>query len=393
MIAQLKAENFEYRQKEKDYNSLHSMLLDLERRFRLLQEEKALAERDSHDREDLHYKKNEELHTDIRNLKVALEDKQKELKNASADLAAYKGLTDDKAVEVSQLKKELANCAADNAELQRGKKSVEVDLVAVLETKKAAHNEADRITLLNDRVAAAEAQTADRLNNNRLEAGELQRKIDLVNVAITDLGTVKKQRDIEISTALDGKRSNQNEADQLLGLNARLEEDTRVLELTIRDTDQQLAKQRQKLDDTQVLLSANEKELLTSKSSLNYADGKALDTFEQARKVQRDNEVLQSLLDKYRNDVEMQRRLRIAETSKKIELEQEKKLLEREVINKELEAHSVKKELERVHINKDRLLDDHQQLSQELGAVKEHADLLQSQNYTVLFPLYIVASS
>ena len=383
MIAQLKAENFEYRQKEKDYNTLHNMLLDLERRFRLLQEEKTLAERESHEREDLHYKRNEELHNDIRNLKVALDDKQKELKTASADWAAYKGLTEDKALEVSQLKKELANRAADNVELLRAKKNLEADLGTVLEAKKATHAEADRIALLNDRVAAAEAQTAERLNSNRAEAGALQRKIDGVTATITDLGAVKKQRDLEIGAALEGKRSNRNEADRLLSLNGRLQEDNGGLEIAIKDTELRLASQKQKLSDTLVLLSANDKEVLEAKSNLSYTDGQALNTLEQARKVQRDNEVLQSLLDKYRNDVDLQRRLRLAETSKKLELEQEKKMLEREVINKQLEAHSAQKQLQRVHLDKDRLLDDHEQLNQELGAVKEHAELLESQNFTV----------
>ena len=383
MIAQLKAENFEYRQKEKDYNTLHNQLLDLEHRFRLLQDEKNLAERESRDREDVHYKNNDELHADIRTLKLALEDKQKDVKNAVTDLAAYKGLVDDKGAEISDLKKDVANCAADNAELLRAKKNAETDLAVVFDGKKAAQTEGDRVALSNERTTAAEAQTAERLTQNRLESAELQRKIERVNGLITDLGAVKRGKDADIGVTLQGKSSNQLEADRLVSINAQLQDDNRNLEISAKDSELLLAKQRQKLDDALVVLSGNEKELLVARAGLSSADGKALETGDRARKLLRENEVLQSLLDKYRGDVELQRKLRLAETSKKLELEEDKKKLEREVIHKELEAHSAKRELERVHSDHGRLLDDHQQLSQELGAIKEHAELLESQNVNV----------
>ena len=383
VIAQLQAENEKYRQTDWDCTSLHNKLLDLEQRFNLLLEEKKAAESESRQSEAVHRQNHETLSADINAFHADLEEQQKALQEAAADLEAYKRLSADKTKEGNRLKQQLENSAADNEALLQAKKDLEANLLTELEKKKAAHTEADRLALLNDRASGTEAGTADRLKGNLLEATTLQRKINVLNVSIKDLEAVKRKHDLDTDNALKAKKNHQDDAARLLGANGQLQEETRDLSANIKNAELQLLKQGQKLDDTLTLLSAREKELGVARSGLTYADGKALETSEKARKLQRDNEVLQSLLDKYRNDVEYQRKLRLAETSRKLELEQHKKQLEREVVTHQLEAHSIKQELNRVRSDKERLLDDHQQLNEELSAFKEHADLLAAQNTTV----------
>eukprot|EP00831_Metopus_contortus_P054369 TRINITY_DN45756_c0_g1_i2.p1 TRINITY_DN45756_c0_g1~~TRINITY_DN45756_c0_g1_i2.p1 ORF type:complete len:145 (+),score=49.95 TRINITY_DN45756_c0_g1_i2:132-566(+) len=53
IIRQLERENNELRQKERDYYILNSQLVDLEHRFRMLQEEKLRAQKDTIEKQDM----------------------------------------------------------------------------------------------------------------------------------------------------------------------------------------------------------------------------------------------------------------------------------------------------------------------------------------------------
>lgn len=383
MIAQLKAENFEYRQKEKDYNILHSQLLDLEHRFRLLQEEKSRAEHEAHDHEDQNYKKNDGLQSDIRVIKATIDDKQKQLKDLGAELSALKELASDKGEEISQMKHEIAEASVLNNKLLKDKKAVEGELAFESDNKRAAQLEADRIAGINDRISQEQAEISSRARENEVETLRLNERINDINRQLTDTEVSKHQREIELDAELAAKRNVQHDIDDLLIDNGKMQEDNKVLQYKANDMELQIKKLNKRLDDILNISDVKDKELRNSKASLSYADEKAQDIREQAKKLQRENEVLQSLLDKYRGDVNLQKQLRDEEIGQKLQVEQEKKRLERHVMSKELEVQDAKKELEKVQENKEKLIDHHYMLNQELGALKEHADLLENQNKTV----------
>ena len=138
-----------------------------------------------------------------------------------------------------------------------------------------------------------------------------------------------------------------------------------------------------KLKDTLELVDAKDKEIRSSKATLTVTEDQTLETREETQKLQKDNDVLQSLLEKYKGDASFHKKVRDNEVVKKLEIEQEKKRLEREVLDKEIETRNVKKELEKVQEHKEILLDSHYQMNQELDALKEHAELLESQNKNV----------
>jgi len=383
LIAQLKAENFEYRQKEKDYNILHSQLLDLEHRFRLLQEEKSRAEHEAHDHEDQNYKKNDGLQSDIRVIKATIDDKQKQLKDLGAELSALKELASDKGEEISQMKHEIAEASVLNNKLLKDKKAVEGELAFESDNKRAAQLEADRIAGINDRISQEQAEISSRARENEVETLRLNERINDINRQLTDTEVSKHQREIELDAELAAKRNVQHDIDDLLIDNGKMQEDNKVLQYKANDMELQIKKLNKRLDDILNISDVKDKELRNSKASLSYADEKAQDIREQAKKLQRENEVLQSLLDKYRGDVNLQKQLRDEEIGQKLQVEQEKKRLERHVMSKELEVQDAKKELEKVQENKEKLIDHHYMLNQELGALKEHADLLENQNKTV----------
>ena len=289
----------------------------------------------------------------------------------------------EKSDEISKLKRDVAATAATAEDLMKDKKYLEDECTVESEKKRATQIEAERFLTNNDKISKSEDIAADRLHENELEARRLDEKIELTNRQIVDTETITKQKEAELAVTLDTKKSLQLEIDNVSLTNARLQDENKGLGMKANDFEMELDRLNKRIDEVLSITEVRDKELRSSKSNLAYAEDKVAETKEQAKKMQRENEVLQALLDKYRNDVDMQKRLRDQEVSKKFEIEQDKKRLEMEVLKKDLEARSVKKELEKVQVDKDRLLDNHFQLNQELSALKEHAGVLEYQNKNV----------
>ena len=73
IIAQLKAENFELKQKDKDYAIIHSQVLDLEHKIKLLSEEKFKTELQQKEKEELYSKNILNLNEDLNFLRRSLD--------------------------------------------------------------------------------------------------------------------------------------------------------------------------------------------------------------------------------------------------------------------------------------------------------------------------------
>ncbi len=359
---------------------LHSQLLDLEHRFRLLQEEKNRAEQEAREREDITYKKNDSIQSDTRLLQAAIDEKQKQLKDLAAELGSLKELAGDKGDEIARLKHEMDDFAGRNEALEKDRKALEAELALESDQKRAAQIEADRIAELNSRLSKDESAVASRHKDNLVEAQQLSVRIDDVNRQITDTLAIKRQKETEIDATLGAEKDAEREVESYEAENAKLGMDNRGLRQRADEIAAQVARLNQRLSDTLALTDARDKELRNAKAGLNYSEAKVSDISQEINKFQRDNSILQSLLDKYRGDVSVQKRLREDEMAKKLAAEQEKKLLEREVLNKELETRTVKKELEKVQVSHEMLVGSHYQLGQELDALKDHAELLESQN-------------
>lgn len=383
MIAQLKAENFELKQKERDYKLLQSQVLDLEHRFKLLQEEKQRLDRDVQEREALHAKKSENLQADSRILRATLNEKEGELQKTRTGIASYRALADEKSYEVDKLKKEIAQYEADNASLLLQKRNVEGDLTQARDTRKTAEAEVDHLLRLNDQLTKKQADTETRLRESELELARLSRTLEAAELeqARADRDVAQAEKDLEL--ARDGRRLNQSEVDQQLALNSRLQNEKASLVQRQQDLEGELLRTGQKLDDNLAFLGAKEKELRNIRGSTTVAEDKGYVASEELRKAQKENESLHLLLDKYRDDVDFQRKLREEESLRKLQLEDEKKRLENEALAKSIEARSAKRQLEAVQDQHIQLIDQKGQLASELDALKQHANLLESQNVTV----------
>jgi hypothetical protein len=383
VIGKLKDENSEFRQREKDYNLLHTQLLELEQNHRVLQDDKNQKELEAKEIEELHAKKSEQLQAEIRSAKIALEEKLNQLKRLEADFQSSQKIGEDKADEISHLRGEIASSNADNTNLLREKNRIEGELNGESERKKAADLEIDRLNQLNDNESYALQQAENKIKENDLELLRLKRNIDEVSDKITVEQASKKAKESDIDATLENNRDTQKELERLVFTNSAIEDENKALSLKIKDLELQLNSTNNRIDDIYAIIDNKEKELRATKAGLANVEDKTLEALEQAKKTKRDNELLQVLLDKYKNDVHEHKKLRESEISEKLEILEDKKKIEREVLHKEIEAKSAKMELEKIQKNKDVLLDEHYQLNKELGALKGHAEVLENQNFTI----------
>ena len=379
----MKAENFEYKQKEKDYNTLHNQLLDLERRFRLLQEEKVRAEREAKDRESINYKNNDDLQLDVKSIKNTFEVKQQQLHDLNEQVINMKNLAGRKSEEISNYKRELAIVANNSNDLLKAKRQLQDECALEASRKKEIELEADRLITFNDKISREEAESALRLRENERAIQDISDHISIITKKIMDTNIMIKSSDNELSVVLDNQQDLQRRLDGVVLSNSQLQNENRDLGLRAHDIDVQLDRVNVRYKDTLITSEKKAEELRMAKTNLDVSEKRMIQTMNHAKDIQRENEALQTMLDKHRNDAELQKRLREQEFARKLEIEQQRKRLEKEVINRDLEARSAKKELEIIQYNKGRLIDDHFQLNNELNALKEHAELLESQNTNV----------
>jgi len=128
IISQLKAELFELRRNEKNYEELHAKLNNLEHRYNLLQEEKLMNERD--------YKNRQEVNSrTISNLKQDIDSLRNEYESASSDIHALRlennGVNDiinSRNAEVQRLKIELTEVFEENNHLELEKRDLQTSV-------------------------------------------------------------------------------------------------------------------------------------------------------------------------------------------------------------------------------------------------------------------------
>eukprot|EP00831_Metopus_contortus_P001478 TRINITY_DN1052_c0_g1_i1.p1 TRINITY_DN1052_c0_g1~~TRINITY_DN1052_c0_g1_i1.p1 ORF type:complete len:570 (-),score=136.84 TRINITY_DN1052_c0_g1_i1:11-1525(-) len=381
MIKQLRKENYNLRIKEKDYAILNNQLQDLEYRFNLLQEEKARQEVELREKEGLYFGRSSALDGDLSKLHMTLSDHELTIKQGSVELETYKRMVEDKNAELAKLKKDLMNYEGENVSIFSRKKSAEVELEVAKSSQKIAQSESDSLYLANERLKKDKMGSAEKLRGAELEVSRLQRKIEDAELELRGIQSLIAQRDRELSMAREGRLVSQSEGDHLLLSNSKLRDEKSDLLRKKADLELQLQVASKRLDDELYLADIKDKELRSMRSGVSLEETRGFDERETLKKLHRENETLNYLLDKYRDDVNVQRRLRNEETTKKLELSAEKKRVEREALMKDIETRAAQRELETAKSVQSSVTEDQIQLSQELSAVRDHADVLEHQNY------------
>eukprot|EP00350_Pseudokeronopsis_sp_OXSARD2_P011575 CAMPEP_0170543760 /NCGR_PEP_ID=MMETSP0211-20121228/2768_1 /TAXON_ID=311385 /ORGANISM="Pseudokeronopsis sp., Strain OXSARD2" /LENGTH=141 /DNA_ID=CAMNT_0010847221 /DNA_START=18 /DNA_END=443 /DNA_ORIENTATION=+ len=106
IIAQLKAEAFELRQKERDYRQLHEQLMNLQHKFSLQEDEKKRNENDLQSKIEFENSNSRSLKREIDDLKVIYDDLVRKGNEAGVDLNGMQRIFHDKQSELELFKME-----------------------------------------------------------------------------------------------------------------------------------------------------------------------------------------------------------------------------------------------------------------------------------------------
>jgi len=359
----------------------------LERRFKLLQDEKSHKDSNAKERDEENFRRASSLQSEIAITRSTLEDKHQQIRNLENELLRLKDLAGKKKDEIGMLNRNISVASTNASELIKRKKDIDQELAIEANKRREAQLEKDGLTDLNNRLSVQNRDSENIIRENEIEIRRLNEVLDVLNKDIMDTNELIRRNKESIAVTIDDKQRLQKEIDSTMLANRRLEDENKDLELRARDLDIQIDQITNKYKDTLLFIEAKEKDLHILKNSLAVSENRGADARGLAIKTQQENSVLQSLLDRYRGEVETEKRLREQEISRKLAIEEEKKRVERELINNEMAARSIKKELEMVQANKYQLEDNRYQLNSELNALKEHADLLESQNTKVTFTI------
>lgn len=309
---------------------MNSQLLDVEHRFNLLQADKLKVERDSQFTEDSHLRTIESLR--IRN--------------------------DELLDRISRLEGETRNLAT------------EVEIVR--DGKIAAQREA---TLAKEEAKLSPMKERSKTIEIELENQRLQRKYDEVRDHVHLLTVEKSRLETEVDLAREGKRARERELDLMMGSRSA-EKAKRELERKNIDLELELIRTRRKYEDVTSLVDNKEKELNQARRLLDYEESRNSDVKDKVRQLEREKDTLEYMAEKNKKDAELNRKLAMSEMDRNLELSRSKKEVERKAVESELEAMRAKREKARL----EELAESGYMNSEELEAVKEHAEVLGYQN-------------
>lgn len=323
------------------------------------------------------------LQAQIRMLEGSLAAKQKQLKDVETEIYAYKTSLSDKDIEIGRLRNDQAVRENANSQLIKDNRLLESDIVAIKEDRLRVERDADNLAIVNEQInkerVALEVQTKD----TEMDGAVLRKRIEETEGRLEIAQRRSVQKESELANEIVSKNTTRDEVTRLNGLSLRLENEVNELATQAGSLESHLASIYKQCDDRNLLLKSKESEFIQSKAEFGRAEDRSFAISAELRKAREDNETLQRLLDQYRKDVDFQKKLREIETSKKLELEAEKRRLENEAISKEMEARTAHQYLQRVKDSHGQLLEDRMQLDEELNALKQHAQVLETQNMSL----------
>jgi len=380
LISTLKVENNLLKSKERDYSILNANYLDLESKYEILADEKVQSEINAKAKDDTQMKHIEKLKLELNELNGIIAGKNEEFKNYTVELSNLKLILDSKNNEIFKIKTDIKAGNSLNSKYLLDKNALENELAITIEGKKVAQGELDKLNIMNDSLEKEKNLNNERIQNLEIEFAQTGRKLGEIGDLNKLLSAEKRQLINDLNIQKEARLSHQKESDKMLLLNSKLLEEKKLLEDKASTLEYQLSQLDKKITETGLLIDSKEQELKTAKLSLNISEEKNLETKVNLDKLRKEKESLEILMNRYKNDALMNKKLRDEQTRRAIDLESEKNLLEKKVSNKEIEAYTAKKDLERIEESHKQLLSDHFDSNKELDALKEHTSLLENQN-------------
>ena len=375
------AENFEYRQRKKDYNLLINKLSDLEHRYRQLQQEKMRFESNTNDYEN--QEENNDYQKQLRSYIGILHEIEWKIKDHINQSQHLKAITEAKTQEISNCKRELAIIAVDantllkvNQEL-KGKHDIES---AKLKSLKA---EVDELLHSNNTLAEKEGESEARTHENEYIINEFNERIEIVNKQIYDITQIMEKDEDELTITLTSQEKLKRQLDEATKENMQIQNENKELLIKMDSIELELERYNKKQNEMQLAIENHERELKIGEDNMRIIVEKNEDMLKKTHDKQTENEQLKIVLEKNKNEMELQRILRNEEMSRQLIIKENNRKLADDMMNKNMETKLIKDQLEIQQIKKEELESNHFQATDEFKTLKEHAEALKTQNIHV----------
>jgi hypothetical protein len=166
-------------------------------------------------------------------------------------------------------------------------------------------------------------------------------------------------------------------------LHSAVSTDKKIIEEQLRKKEYELNLSKKKINELQSINEYKSSKEIELKGKLSSAEKNAVEYREHLLKVEHEKQLYAKIADEHKKESEITKKYRDDELSHSIQLLSEKKKLESVIKDKELEASIAKRNLYIIQETHQEVIEDKFNKEREVEALKEHADVLSSQNKTV----------
>ncbi len=385
MVTRLQTENLELRQKEKDYSALQTRLFELEHSLKLLQEYNRRAEDQFRDSERRELRDIDNLDYELTTLRNSLKECDEDMRNVAAEADGYRRQLDAKSLDIQKLKAHISDTLESNSKLASEKRSAESELVAIQEAQKTAQIEADRLSETNSRLKQREAEDRDRLQAQEEQLRDLAARSQDFQDQERTVRAETESKEKSLRSAQEAQKATRRELDRVADDVRKLEDRARAQKERRVSLELQLSRADKTLEETEGSLEANSRGIQAAKSDLADIEDKVIGAKEGEQKLLGEKEAMEEELLRCRQETGLHERMREEAVARREKQEQVRRKVEADVMARELELSGSKKELEKLRAKREGLVSAHEELSRDLDVIREHVDVLESQNAGVRF--------
>ncbi len=324
-----------------------------------------------------------QLRVELSSLNRAIDLKSQGTIDLNLKIRKLQNHSKDNQSEIDRLRKALADSESTNGIYRRKHLQLE--------------EEADNISRIKKGNEGTSLKLQVELGNSSRESDEAKRRfleLEAKYDSLAELYENEKANGDLLSRTLSKKEDNlhqlkqtksvvEKELDREMELHSAVSTDKRIIEEQLKKKELELAYSQKKINELHSLneyKTAKEAEL---KGQLTSAEMNTLEYREHLRKLEQEKDMLARIADEHKKDAELTKKLRENELSNSIQLLTEKKRLENVIKDKELESSIAKRDLHMIQETHQEMIEDNFNKEREVEALKEHADVLSSQNKTV----------
>lgn len=378
LIKSLQAENDKFRVVDTNYKNLSKKLVELERQFTELQEEKRRNEREF--KEWLANNTTSSARTELQSLQTELNDKQEEAARLKKELSACVDLLNEKDKEIEKLYCDQKSLKEQNKNRLDVKSDIEKRLAVVQTSKLNEERSSKEMIEIKEKLS----KDCDAVRSKKLFISEDREKLKAAIEEAEAKLAASKRRNLQDGHKFEDILVNEQTANKKIKVQSEFSEELasegEMMAQRIKEMETRLEVAGRQYAEAMNCVGNYDRQVRQYKAETQSAQAKELEVQRELLKLRVDNEVYTKLLHDYKADAETQKKLKALETARKHEAEHELNRLEKESLVKEMAKRAIVRELEQVKGSHHKLLEDRRQLSEGIEALAKHAKILQSQN-------------